>query len=603
MPRTRSTRTRRPGAATPRALALLAALVAAAAGAATRLAAADAATSPQTFSAPADTYVSSQNPTTVHGSLAYLKTGASPERRIYVRFDPENLGGAVTNATLRLFTQTTTTSTVQVHGVPDTAWSEASTTFANAPAYAESQTGLPGPYTSTSPISSGAWLSIDVTPLVRGAGPVGFAVTSASSSSIQFASREAGASTAPQLVVETTPVTGPPVALAPPTVSGQAVQGQTLAADPGTWGGDQPIDFSYQWRRCDASGGACLDVAGAGSQSYTLTEADVGAAMRVTVTAVNASGTGTASSAATAPVKSATAVDRVVMAAGDIACGTKSTGARCKQFATSDLLLAGAPDAVLPLGDVQYECGGLADFQRFYDPSWGRLRSVTHPAVGNHEYSTSTDAASNCYQAPAGAAGYYQYFGAAGTPLEPACTASCKGYYSFDVGAWHLIAINSNCTKVGGCSANSPMEKWLRQDLAATGAACVLAYWHHPRFTSGKLASEGTKMNDIWNDLVNAHADVVLAGHDHDYERFTTLGAASSTTLQPTPSATGVREFVVGTGGRNNTSFSTPRTGSEVRDSSTFGVLELDLHAAGYDWKFRPIAGQTFTDQGSAACH
>jgi hypothetical protein len=160
---------------------------------------------------------------------------------------------------------------------------------------------------------------------------------------------------------------------------------------------------------------------------------------------------------------------------------------------------------VLMLGDGSYEDGTLAQYQSFYDPTWGRFKSITHPATGNHEYQTPD------------AQGYFQYFGAAaGDPR--------LGYYSYDIGTWHMIVLNSNCYKfAGGCGANTAQVKWLHNDLATHPNACTLAYWHHPHFTSGFSADDNGGHNvttAFWNELYNAGADVVLNGHDHDYERF-----------------------------------------------------------------------------------
>jgi hypothetical protein len=288
--------------------------------------------------------------------------------------------------------------------------------------------------------------------------------------------------------------------------------------------------------------------------------------------------------------------DPVVAAAGDIACdpgspyfnGGLGDATHCREMATSDLLIAGF-DAVLTLGDNQYEDGALAKFQQSYDPSWGRVKSATHPAIGNHEYYSGSGN-------PLGS-GYFDYFNGVGNATGPAGDRS-KGYYSFNLGNWHLIALNSNCAQVGGCSAGSPQEQWLRADLAAHPASCALAYWHHPRFSSGQQGSSSA-MQDIWQALYDYGADVVLSGHDHDYERF-----APQTATGRADQALGIREFVVGTGGRNHTSFSTGIVAnSEVRDSTTFGVLKLVLHATSYDWQFLPVSGGSFTDSGSTACH
>jgi hypothetical protein len=288
--------------------------------------------------------------------------------------------------------------------------------------------------------------------------------------------------------------------------------------------------------------------------------------------------------------------DPVIGAAGDIACDPAAVpatedggpaGAACQQLATSDLLLRDHLAAVLPLGDNQYEDGTLAKYQASYGPSWGRLKAITHPVPGNHEYVR----AGGSLHAP----GYFRYFGAAaGNPSA--------GYYSYDLGGWHLIALNSQCGALDGCRASSREERWLRRDLARNrGARCTLAYWHEPRFSSGPHGQEPV-YDDLWQDLYAAGVDVVLNGHDHVYERF----APQDPDAQPDP-ARGIREFVVGTGGRSHytpaRAFRTVQPNSEVRNSQTFGVLELTLHAGGYDWRFVPTPGSAFSDAGTGWCH
>jgi hypothetical protein len=274
-------------------------------------------------------------------------------------------------------------------------------------------------------------------------------------------------------------------------------------------------------------------------------------------------------------------------AAGDIACdaaaasfaGGAGTATECHQGSVSNAILAGAYDAVLALGDLQYNGGTASQFAGSYDPTWGRLKAITHPAVGNHEYGSSQ------------AAPYFQYFGAAAG--DPA-----KGYYSYDLGAWHLIAINSNCSQVGGCGAGSPQEAWLRSDLAAHPGGCTLAYWHHPRFSSGQHGND-TAYSAIWSDLYLAGAELVLNGHDHDYERF-----APQTDTAMRNDATGIREFVVGTGGVNQQPLkATIQPNSEARNASGFGFLELTLSAGSYAWRFIADTPGGFSDSGSGSCH
>ena len=283
--------------------------------------------------------------------------------------------------------------------------------------------------------------------------------------------------------------------------------------------------------------------------------------------------------------------DPVIAAAGDIACdpsdpgyyGGNGTAGRCQQKATSNLVVGTGLTGVLTLGDEQYDDATLTKFQTVYAGTWGRANALNHPGVGNHEYLTS------------GAAGYFDYFNGVGVMSGPAGDRG-KGYYSFNLGTWHVIAINSNCSVVS-CYYGSSQETWLRSDLASHPNACTLAFWHHPRFSSGQ-AGNNSNMGTIFQDLYNANADVVLSGHDHVYERFApqTPGAGAD-------SSRGIREFVVGTGGKSLVGWSTIQPNSQVRSSNTFGVLRLTLHSNGYDWKFVPIAGQTFSDSGSTNCH
>ena len=268
--------------------------------------------------------------------------------------------------------------------------------------------------------------------------------------------------------------------------------------------------------------------------------------------------------------------DPVFVGAGDIA-SCSSSG----DEATANLL-DGIAGTVYTLGDNVYDNGTADEFKNCYDPSWGRHLARTKPVPGNHEYNTP------------GAPGYYAYFGAAaGDPS--------KGYYSYDLGAWHIVALNSMCENVGGCGDTSDPSKmvgWLKQDLAANPSTCTLAYWHHPVFSSGSAHGNDPKMVPSWNALYAAGADVVLSGHDHDYERF----APQTSSGAPDP-ARGIREFVVGTGGRSHYSFGTIRANSQVRNPDTFGVLKLTLHPTSYDWQFVPEAGKSFSDSGTSNCH
>lgn len=290
----------------------------------------------------------------------------------------------------------------------------------------------------------------------------------------------------------------------------------------------------------------------------------------------------------------ATGTSAVVVAVGDIACGADSTGAACKEMATSDLAVPLNPDAVLVLGDNQYEQGQLIYYDgsdpycnsnppRCYNATWGRFKNITIPVVGNHEYLT------------AGAAGHYDYFNGVGVQTGPAGDRS-KGYFSTDVGSWHVVALNSNCTPAGGCGASSPQATWLKADLAAHPTACTLVGIHQPLYSSGGRSS--TSVAPLFQILYDYNADLVLVGHDHSYERFAPQDASGNL-----DTVRGIREFVVGTGGRNHTPLVSTVANSEVFDSTSFGIMKLTLNPTSYDWQFIPIPGSSFTDSGSQACH
>jgi acid phosphatase type 7 len=272
----------------------------------------------------------------------------------------------------------------------------------------------------------------------------------------------------------------------------------------------------------------------------------------------------------------------VIAAAGDIACapGDSSSATQCREMKTSDIIAGGGISSVLALGDLQYNSASLSNLVGSYDRSWGRFKSITRPVLGNHESSGS---------------GYFDYFNGSGVTNGPAGERG-SGYYSYEVGSWHLIALNSNCSRVP-CDAGSAQLRWLATDLAANRRTCTLAYWHHPRFSSGH-DGDGTFMQSIWKMLYDANADVVLVGHSHDYERFAPMNADG--VLDRTR---GMREFVVGTGGAFFTGIGSGKPNSEVRQNSAFGVLKLTLRPTSYDWRFVPEAGETFTDTGSQACH
>ncbi|MGQ0548780.1 MAG: metallophosphoesterase family protein [Armatimonadota bacterium] len=262
----------------------------------------------------------------------------------------------------------------------------------------------------------------------------------------------------------------------------------------------------------------------------------------------------------------------VLVGAGDIAsCASQGDEATAR-------LLDDIPGTIFTAGDNVYEYGTHQEFMNCYHPSWGRHKTRTRPSAGNHDYGTR------------GAVGYFTYFGAAaGDPK--------LGYYSYDLGDWHIVVLNSNCWAVGGCHSESPQLEWLRADLRAHPAQCTAAFWHHPRFSSGRHGGS-EQFAPIWRDLYAADADLIITGHDHSYERFAPQDSSGRLDARR-----GLRQFVVGTGGRSHYAITRVTSNSEVRHSGTFGVLKLTLAPSSYTWEFVPVAGKTFTDSGTSACH
>ena len=279
--------------------------------------------------------------------------------------------------------------------------------------------------------------------------------------------------------------------------------------------------------------------------------------------------------------------DPVFVGAGDIAsCARTGDEATAKLL---DDIVAAAPSTttVFTTGDNAYESGTASEFANCYDPSWGRpkIKEITRPTIGNHEYYGTADAS-----------GYFKYF----ESILSAAGDTGKGYSSYDVGSWHMISLNSNCSFVaeGGCDRGSTQVEWLKKDLAAHSNACTLAYFHHPRFSSGSTSGGNSKMKPFWEALYAAKADVVLNGHVHNYERF-----APQTPSGVADPAQGIRELVVGTGGYSLNSFKTTVANSQVRKANAAGVLKLTLHPSSYDWQFVTAPGGTVADSSSGSCH
>jgi hypothetical protein len=491
--------------------------------------------------ATADASVLATAPDANHGASGTLRVDGSPIVRSYLRFDLSRLRGKVTSAILSFDPLSANPVGLAVNVAPG-GWSEGGITYATAPGPG-ARIGLSGP------LSPGVRASINVTRFVRGRGELDLVLVALSSQQIALASREQDG-LGPQLVLVLK-------------------------------GGSRPAQAAR-------AGHAHASPAPAAAQPFSARAA-------------------TAGSMAAGPTH-----DPLIAAAGDIACdpttatyqagnGTKND---CHERVTSGMLLRIHPTAVLPLGDEQYQCGALSDFHASYGPTWGRLMAISHPVPGNHEYGGA------CHRSSA--AGYFRYFGAvAGT--------NDRGWYSYNLGSWHLIALNSECRSghegvpVGGCNVGSAQERWLKRDLATHRRRCTLAYWHEPRFSSGEHG-DAQQMARIWNDLARAHVDIVLSGHNHDYERFAPIGVVPGVEVptgptdqpnfeQPILNPTGIREFVVGTGGKNHYLFThAPLSGELVRNDNTYGLLLLRLRPRGYSWRFVPEPGKTFTDSGSGTC-
>lgn len=266
--------------------------------------------------------------------------------------------------------------------------------------------------------------------------------------------------------------------------------------------------------------------------------------------------------------------DAVLVGAGDIAScdgeGDERTAA----------LLDDIDGTVVALGDNAYDRGTATEYADCYAPTWGRHKARTKPVLGNHEYETP------------GAAGYFGYFGAvAGDPA--------KGYYSYDIGRWHVVALNSTCREIGGCDAESPQVRWLKADLDVNrNRTCTLAYFHYPLFNSGKRGTYANFVGELWDVLYAENVDVVLSAHDHNYQRF-----APQTPDGVMDSTRGIRQFVVGSGGGGHYEIEAPAANNEIFNDDTYGVLKLTLRPTSYDWRFVPVKGEKFTDFGSDRCH
>jgi chitodextrinase len=541
---------------------------------------------PVTLVPVADSFVDSSQPDRNFGGHTQIRTDGLPDVHGFIRFEPQDFGATLSSATLRFFANSSNTLGVDVHSLLDDQWDEAGVTFATMP-------GLLDAVDSSGRIVSGTWIEWDVTSLASSGGPLSFGLTSQSFTATSFASRES--LNPPQLVLSFQGSPTPPPEPPADTIAPSAPSNLTaVAASP------ERVDLSWT-ASTDAVGVTGYKIYRNGSlltstgpvTSYPDTSVAPNTTYEYTVRAHDQAGNLSQPSNAAAvttpglppspdPPPGGDGV--TVAAAGDIACDPLSgsfnngegTSSSCRQAATAELL-AGA-DAVLTLGDTQYENGAYDKFLASYNKSWGAAKGITYPAIGNHEYQTP------------GGLGYFTYFGsAAGTPGQ--------GWYSFDLGGWHIISLNSNCSAVGGCGVGSPQYLWLLADLAANDAGCTLAYWHHPRFSSGNYGNDGA-FQPFWQLLYNDGAEIVLAGHDHNYQRY-----APQTPAGARDDARGIREFVVGTGGKSHYPVDMSGTNRQAANGDTFGVLNLTLRADSYDWQFVPEEGKAYTDSGTSSCH
>ncbi len=354
-------------------------------------------------------------------------------------------------------------------------------------------------------------------------------------------------------------------------------------------------EVTFSWAVSEAENGplSCkLDIDNDNSIDYLITDCKSITSKQHTYTTIGnyvarltATNQANSSASATINITITDSSSITIAAVGDIACDPnssafnsgKGTDKYCHMQAVADQIAAVNPTAFLPLGDLQYEKGELGEFERSYDLIFGRFLNITYPTTGNHEYLT-TDAV-----------GYFDYFGdTAGDPN--------KGYYSYDLGSWHIVTLNSSCSKVGGCRETSPQAQWLKKDLAEHPTDCTLAYWHHPLFSSSERGNDDD-YRDFWEILYEAGAEIILVAHNHHYERFAPL--KSNGELDENR---GIRQFVVGTGGKNLRGFAEIQNHSEVRNDESYGFLKLNLYQNFYNWEFISEEGIKL-DSGSNRCH
>jgi hypothetical protein len=430
------------------------------------------------------------------------------------------------------------------------------------------------PGTSGSVVASQTWTTkgyraFDVTPAVSAGGPVSFVLRHAvgcdASGDVSVTSREASTNQ-PQLVVET--ISAPPDPACSDGIDNDADGLTDHPADPGCADAADTNETDLP----PPPQPACSDGTDNDADGLTDHPADPGCADAADTDETDL------------PPPSE---EKVVVAAGDIACSPSmpyfsgSNPAKCQHRATADLL-TGA-DAVLPLGDLQYPIGELDHFMAGYDPSWGLFASSTYPVVGNHEYDVPN------------AQGYFDYWASKGRPAGDIG----GGYYVVDLGSWRLIALNSNCSPVP-CKEGTTQNNFLELGLAPPTPPCILAFWHHPLFNSGQEhgAAMPSGARAFWDDLYAAGADLILNGHEHNYQRYAKQDPLGQ------PSESGIREFIVGTGGRGLYGLLDVKDANyETGNATDFGVLRLRLGESVYSWEFVGLNGTVLDAGGPVACN
>jgi PKD repeat protein len=498
-----------------------------------------------------DARVKEAEPTKNFGNDALLHVRLYPgqRQRSYLRFDVSGLVTPPDSVRLRLFNTDPSPNGGTVRTVSGT-WTESAITWNTAPLLGQQALATFGD------AAVNTWVEVDLTDYVTGNGQFDFGIDSSIGNLAAYSSSE-GANP-PELVILGGGEPGPPVA----AFTASPVAG---AAPLDVWFTSQSTGQPSSWA-WDFDGDGLVDSDVRNPRHMY----DAPGSYDVTLTVTNALGSDSVTQVGFVNVNT----EAVLVGAGDIADCTSSG-----DEATAELVKQ-VGGIVFTAGDNAYPHGSDLDFQNCYAPSWGTHLARTRPAAGNHDYET------------AGALGYFGYFGAAAGPAG-------RGYYAYDVGTWRVIVLDSNCEIVaGGCGVGSPQEAWLRDELSTHTDANVLAIWHHPRFNSGTEHGNYLPVAPFWDALYEYGADVVIAGHEHVYERF-----APQTPSGLSDAAYGIRQFTVGTGGAPRYTFGSPQPNSEVRYNGSPGVLKMTLNAASYSWQFIPTPGATFTDSGTGTVH